>query len=103
MNQQSDHVFVFLIRIATCFLSSNDYVVSSPNETTHYLNNLCSNHHINPLLITFVLQTRSSNTTYAVLNILCTNDNDNETRKELFSDILMSLALSYTSNRQKQK
>ena len=97
------HRMLSLILLATCLLSSNDYFVSSPNETIDYLNNLCSNDHSNPLLITFLLQTRSSNTLYALLNILCPNETDNERTKEAFSHLLMSLSLSYSSNRQKQK
>lgn len=89
--------------VANCILSSNDYTVTSSNETSHYLTNLCFNHRFNSLLITFTLEIRSLNTTYALLNILLTNDIDNESTKEQFSNLLMSLALSYSSNRQKQK
>lgn len=90
--------------LATCLLSSKDYFVSSPNETIDYFNNLCSNDRSNPLLITFVLQTRSSNTLYALLNILCTNETDNErSAEQQYSPLLMSLSLSFSSNRQKQK
>ncbi len=96
-------MYFYFFVLAQCLLSSNDYFVSSPTETSYYLNNLCSNHRLNPLLITFYLQTRSSNTTYALLNVLLTNDNDKERTQEHFSHLLMSLALSYSSNRQKQK
>ncbi|CAF1214552.1 unnamed protein product [Adineta steineri] len=85
-----------------CLVSSDDYLVSSPNETCQYLNELCSNHRFNPLLITFHLINRLSNNNYALLHILLTNDNDNEIGKQQFSDIFMSLALSFSSNRQKQ-
>lgn len=87
---------------SNCILSSNDYTVTSSSETSHYLTNLCFNHRFNSLLITFTLEIRSLNTTYALLNILLTNDIDNESTKEQFSNLLMSLALSYSSNRQKQ-
>ncbi|CAF4251696.1 unnamed protein product, partial [Rotaria sp. Silwood2] len=83
-------------------LSSKDSFISSRNETCQYLNNLCSVHRYNPLLITFHLLYRSTNTNNALFHILFTNDNDNEIGKEQFSDIFMSLALSFSSNRQKQ-
>ncbi|CAF0829659.1 unnamed protein product [Rotaria sordida] len=83
-------------------LSTKDSLVSSQNETCQYLNNLCSNHRYNPLLITFHLIYRSTNTNQAQFHILFTNDNDNEIGNEQFSDIFMSLALSFSSNRQKQ-
>lgn len=89
--------------IANCILSSNDYTVLSSSETSHYLTNLCFNHRFNSLLITFTLENRSLNTTYALLNILLTNDIDNESTKEQFPNLLMSLALSYSSNRQQKQ
>ncbi|CAF3430792.1 unnamed protein product [Rotaria sp. Silwood1] len=83
-------------------LSLKDPSISSRNETCQYLNNLCSNHRYNPLLITFHLIYRSTNTNKVLFHILFTNDNDSEIAKEQFSDIFMSLALSFSSNRQKQ-
>jgi hypothetical protein len=86
--------------IVKCLLTSDDSLVSSLNDRCQCLNNLCSEHRVNPLLITFHLITRSSNNNYALLHILSTNDN--ELTKQPFSDIFMSLALSYSSNREKQ-
>ena len=93
----------FFSFVANCILSSNDYTVLSSSETSHYLTNLCFNHRFNSLLITFTLENRSLNTTYALLNILLTNDIDNESTKEQFPNLLMSLALSYSSNRQQKQ
>ncbi len=90
----------FSILIANCLLSSIDYFVSSPTESLQYLTTIFSNHRFNPLLITFHLKSHTLNTTYPLFHILFTNDN--ETTKEHFSDIFMSLALSFSSNRQKQ-
>ncbi|CAM4765474.1 unnamed protein product [Rotaria magnacalcarata] len=82
-------------------LSSRDSLAYSRNETLQSLNKLCSDHRHNPLLITFHLIYRSTNTDYTRFHILLTNDNDNEIQKEKFSEIFTSLALSVSSNRQK--
>ncbi|CAM4876412.1 unnamed protein product [Rotaria socialis] len=82
-------------------LSSRDSLAYSRNETLQSLNNLCSDHRYNPLLITFHLIYRSTNTNFTRFHILLTNDSDNAIQKEKFSEIFMSLALSLSSNRQK--
>ena len=97
----SKNEIFFCFRIVNHLLSSRDSLAYSHNETLQSLNNLCSDHRYNPLLITFHLIYRSTNTNYTLFHILLTNDNDNEIPKEKFSEIFMSLALSFSSNRQK--
>ena len=85
-----------------CLLSTDEVTGACASETYQYLNNLCCDHRINPLLITFRVLSRSSNTNYGSLRILLTNHSDSEIGKQQFSDLFMSLALTFSSNRPKQ-
>ncbi len=90
-----------MFRIGKFLLLPSDYSVTCPIQTIEYLNHFCSEHQSYPLLITFHLINRVSNNNCVQLNILSTNDNDDESHEEL-SNLLMSLSLSLPSNRQKQ-
>ena len=88
--------------LAHCLSSSTDSHVSSPQEACQYLTHLYAEHRLNPLLITFHLRVRTSNHHYSQLHLLSTHDNDLDRPSDRFSNLLMSLASTFSSTRQKQ-